>query len=104
MDPAMSIDGESPGGIEPSGNVLAGPAPAAERFAFRGKLLHSAILAVFYDVEDAFLVECEVVGIGHLTWLATTAAPTTNKFAVAAEHLDAMITRVGRIEQAVGTQ
>ncbi len=52
MNPAESVDGESPGAVKSAGDILSGTAPAAERFTGGRELLH-AMVAVLDDVEDA---------------------------------------------------
>src|SRR5947209_4531143 len=82
-DPAPGVDGQAPGRMQlprPS----AWPAPAAERLAFPGELLH-AVVAVLGDVERAVGSEGEVVGQLQLPRLLARRPPVAHQLAVARE-------------------
>ena len=63
-----------------------------------------AIVAEFGHVQRPIRSECHIVRIRQLAGIAAGFAPFPDECAVAVEHLNPMVVRVGDIQQSVGPQ
>ena len=74
--------------------AAAARSPISDELAIGGKLLHS-VIAKLADIDVAFAVEFDTVGITELSRLLAFLAPHLQPVAFRIKNLDAMVTSVG---------